>query len=99
MRLLIFIPCGTELVSVYANLLLVLGLLLKLYLAVDESKESIILTDTYVVTGMDSSSSLSNDDISCKYSLSVSLLYAKTLRLTVSAVLSRTNTLFMSKEL
>ena len=87
------------LVCVNADLLLILGLLLELNLAVDQSKERVILTDTNVVTGMDGSASLSYDNISGKNSLSVSLLYAKALGLTVSAVLGRTNTFFMSKKL
>jgi len=87
------------LVSVYANLLLILGLLLELYLTVDQREQSVILTDSNVVTGMNGSSSLSYDDIAGKNSLSVCLLYAKALRLTVTSVLGRTDTLFMSKEL
>ena len=88
-----------QLVGVNADLLLILGLLLELNLAVDQSKERVILTDSNVVTGMDGSSSLSYDDISGKNSLSVSLLYTKALGLTVTSVLGRTDTLFMSKEL
>ena len=49
--------------------------------------------------GVNGSSSLSYDDIAGKNSLSVCLLYAKALRLTVTSVLGRTDTLFMSKEL
>ena len=54
-----------ELVSVNANLLLALCLLLELNLTVDKSEECVILTDTNIVTGMDSSSSLSYDDAAC----------------------------------
>ena len=75
------------LVSVYANLLFALCLLLKLNSTVDESEESIILTDTYIVTGMNSCSSLSNDNVAGKNCLTVALLYAKTLGLTVTSVL------------
>ena len=86
-------------VSVYADLLLILGLMLELYLAVDESKERVVLTDTYVVTGMDGRASLSDKNVARKNCLAVSLLYAKALGLAVSAVLGRTNTFFMSKKL
>jgi hypothetical protein len=48
---------------------------------------------------MDSCSSLSNDNVAGNYVLTVSLLNAKALGFTVTAVLCRTNTLFMSKEL
>ena len=64
--------------------------MLKLNATVDESKQGIILTDTNVVTGMDGSSSLSDDDVAGNNCLSVSLLYAKALRLAITAVLSRT---------
>ena len=89
----------TELVSVNANLLLVLCLLLELNLSVNESKKCIVLADTDIVAGMDSSTSLSYDNVTCKHGLTVSLLYAKALGLTVTAVLGRTDTLLMSKEL
>ena len=90
--------CG-QLVGVYADLLLVLGLLLELYLTVDQSEEGIILTNTDVVAGMDGGSSLSDDNVAGENCLSVSLLYAKALRFAVTAVLGRTDTLLVSKEL
>ena len=95
-RLFLFLQ---ELVSVYANLLLVLSLLLELNLTVDKSEEGVILTDTNVGTGMDSCSSLSYDNVAGNYCLTVSSLNAKTLGFAITAVLSRTNTLLMSKEL
>ena len=67
-RLFLFLQ---ELVSVYANLLLVLSLLLELNLTVDKSEEGVILTDTNIVTGMNGSSSLSDDYVTCKNSLSI----------------------------
>ena len=88
-----------RLVSVYANLLLSAYLMLKLNSTVDKSEESIILTDTNVVTGMDRGSSLSYEDIAGKYCLTVSSLNTKSLGLTVTTVLGRTDTLLMSKEL
>ena len=86
----------SALLCVNANLLLVLGLLLELNVSVNKSEKGVILTDTNVVTGMDSCSSLSYDDVTCKYCLSVSLLNTKTLGFAVTAVLCRTDTLFMS---
>ena len=67
--------------------------MLKLYLTVDKSEKCIILTDTDIVTGMNGCSSLSYDNVAGYYCLSVSLLNAKALRLTVTAVLCRTYTL------
>ena len=88
-----------ELVSVYANLLSSACLMLKLNASVDKSKKSIILTDTNVVTGMDSCSSLSYEDVAGEYCLTVSSLNAKALGFAITAVLGRTDTLLMSKEL
>ena len=88
-----------RLVSVYANLLSSACLMLKLNSSVDKSKESIILTDTNVVTGMDSCSSLSYEDVAGENYLTVSSLNAKALGFAVTTVLGRTDTLLMSKEL
>ena len=93
---------GTDekaLVSVYANLLLVLGLCLKLDLTVDQSIDGMILTETNIVAGPDGSATLSDDDVAGDNGLTVCLLDTKSLGLTVAAVLGRTYTLFMSKEL
>jgi hypothetical protein len=101
-RILCFFGYGTDvkpLVSVYANLLLVLGLCLKLDLTVDQSIDGMILTETNIVTGPDGSATLTNDDVACDNGLTVCLLDTKSLGLTVAAVLGRTYTLFMSKEL
>ena len=73
--------------------------MLKLYLTVDKSKKSIILTDTNVVTGMDSCSSLSYEDVAGENCLTVSSLNAKALGFAVTTVLGRTDTLLMSEEL
>jgi hypothetical protein len=48
---------------------------------------------------MNSSTSLSDDDIACGYSRTVRLLDTKSLGLTVSAVFGGADTLLMSKEL
>ena len=86
-------------VSVYANLLLTVCLVLKLNSTVNKSEECIILTDTNVVTGMNSSASLSNKNVTCENCLAVCSLYAETLGLRVTTVLCRTYALLMSKEL
>ena len=86
-------------VSVYANLLLRLCLLLKLYSTVNQSKQSVVLTDTNVVTGMNCCTSLSDNDIAGCNCLTVRLLYAETLGFAITAVLCRTYTLFMGEEL
>ena len=52
-----------------------------------------------VLAGANCASSLSDNDIAGNDCLTVSLLYAKALGLTVTAVLRRTDTLLMSKEL
>jgi hypothetical protein len=73
--------------------------MLKLYLAIDQSVQSVILAYANVFACANSGSSLSDDDVAGKHCLTVSLLYAKALGLTVTAVLGRTDTLLMSKEL
>ena len=85
--------------SIYANLLLTAGNRLKLNGAVDQSEEGIIGTDSDILAGTDCGASLSHDDVAGSDCLSVSLLDAKTLGLTVTAVLRRTYALLMSEEL
>ena len=97
MRCIFF--ASDKLVGVNADLLLVLGLALELDLAVNQSEEGVVLADTDIVAGMDGSTALSDNDIAGNNGLTVSLLYAKTLRLTIAAVLSRTNTFFMCEKL
>ena len=86
-------------VCVYADLLLSSGLVLKLDLTIDQCVQSVILAYANVLACANSGSSLSDDDVAGKHCLTVSLLYAKALGLTVTAVLGRTNTLFVSKKL
>ena len=88
-----------KLVGVNADLLLVLGCVLELNATVDQSEQRVIGTDTDVVAGTDSRASLTNDDVAGKDCLTVSLLYAKALRLAITAVLGGTNTLLVSKKL
>ena len=85
--------------SVNANLLLILGLLLELNLACDQSKQGVVLADANIVAGMDGSTSLANNDATCRNGLTVSGLYTKTLRLAIAAVLGRTYALFVGEEL
>ena len=73
--------------------------MLELNGAVGKCKESIVRTDTYVLTGMDLGTTLSNKNVTSKNCLSISLLYAETLGLGITAVFSRTYALFVSKEL
>ena len=73
--------------------------MLKFYFAIDQSVKSVILAYANVLACANCGSSLSDDDVAGNYCLTVSLLYAKALGLTVAAVLRRTDTLFMSKEL
>ena len=88
-----------ELVCVNADLLLATSLVLELDLTVDQSEESVVGAHTNVVTGMNSSASLSDDDIAGDNRLTVGLLNAKSLGLGITTVLGRTYALLMSKEL
>jgi Fe-S-cluster-containing dehydrogenase component len=73
--------------------------MLKLYLTVYQSEQGIVGAKSYVCAGSNLCSALSDYDVTCQNVLTVSLLYAKALRLTITAVLGRTNTLFMSEKL
>ena len=66
---------------------------------VSECEKGIVLTATYVLSGMDMSSALSDKDIAGDYALAVCLLRTKTLGLGVTAVLGGADALLMSKEL
>ena len=87
------------LVSVNANTLLSTGDMLELNGAVDKRKESVIGTDTNVVTGMNLRTALSYQNITGENCLTVSLLNAKALRLGITTVLGRTNALLVGEEL
>jgi hypothetical protein len=91
--------CKANSLSVNTDLLLALGLLLELNLTVNQSEQRVIGADANVVTGMHGSASLSDDDIAGADTLTVRLLNAKALRFAVTAVLGRTDTLLVSKEL
>jgi len=73
--------------------------MLKLNGAVNKRKESVVRTDTNIVTGMDLGSTLSYKNIACKNCLTVCLLNAKALRLGITTVLGRTNALLVGEEL
>ena len=92
-------PTFYQLVSVNANALLAAALHLKLHCAVDECVQGIVGALAYAYTGMDVSASLANDDVAGNNCLAISLLNAKTLGLTVTAVLGRTYALFVSEKL
>ena len=89
--------CQKDLVCVNADLLLALALVLKLNGSVNEGKQRVVLTNAYVLTGANCASALSDDDVACQNVLTVRLLHAKALGLTVTAVLGRTNTLLCAK--
>lgn len=85
--------------TVNADSLLAACDMLKLNNTIDKSEKSVVSADSDIVAGMNSSSSLSDDDIAGFNSLSVGLLNAETLSFAVASVLSRTNALLMSEEL
>ena len=91
--------CQMKSVGVNADLLLRLGLVLKLNSTIDQSEEGVVLAYANVLAGANCGASLSYDDVAGNHCLTVSLLNAKALRLTVTAVLRGTNALLMSKEL
>ena len=90
---------GRELVGVNADLLLASSLVLELDLTVDQSEEGVVGAHANIVAGMNSGSSLSDDDIAGDNGLTVGLLNAKSLGLGITTVLGRTHALLMSKEL
>ena len=87
------------LVSVNANLLSTTGDMLELNNTVDESKESVVGADAYVVTGMDLCATLSYKDVAGDNGLTVTLLNTETLGLRITTVLGRTNALLVGEEL
>lgn len=83
--------------GINACALSVLANALKTKNAVDFSKQSVIGTSAYILTGMNVSSSLLYKDVARENLLTVRALYAKTLGLAVTAVLGGTHTFFMSE--
>ena len=86
-----------KLVSVNAYLLLISAEALELYSAVNKSEQCIVRTLADIVASVDMCTSLSYQNASGVNLLHVSALYAKSLGLGVTAVLSRTHTFFMSE--
>ena len=89
---------GCGFLCVNANLLA--GTLrLKTHNAVNLCKQSVILSDTYVGSGMEMSAALPYEDVSCQNELTVGTLRTKTLGFAVTTVAGRAYALLMSKEL
>ena len=86
-------------VSVNAYLFAILVKTLKLDLTVDNGKQSIVRTSSYVIAGMNFCSALSYQNITGKNKLTVGALNTKSLGLAVTAVLGGTHTFFMSEKL
>lgn len=70
---------------IYAYLLAI-ALVLELDFAVYKRKQSIVSAFAYVLSGVNASAALTNKNIAGKHKLTVGTLYAKSLRVTVSAV-------------
>ena len=88
-----------ELVSVYAYTLTVAAPAFKLNSAVNHCEQSVIRTLANACARMNVGTALTNDDVACGYELTISSLYAQTLGLGVTAVLSGTHTFLMCKKL
>lgn len=82
-----------------ADALLVVAVTVKLYNTVDQSVKGIIGADTNTCTGMHVCASLSDNDVACNDGLTVGLLNTESLCVGITAVLGRTDTFLMSKEL
>ena len=64
-----------------------------------QSEQGVVLATTHVLTGMEVSAALANQNVACENELTISTLGAKTLRLRVTTVLGGAAALLMSKEL
>ena len=73
--------------------------MLELDLAVNQSKQGVILADSDIVAGMYCCTSLADDNVACLYSLTVRLLNAETLCFAVTTVLGGAAALLMSEKL
>ena len=92
--------CVAELFSsVNAYALSAAGNGLELDLSVNQSKQGIVGSLAYVVTGMDMGAALSYQNAACSNGLAVCSLNTQSLGFAVTAVLGRTNTLFVCEEL
>lgn len=81
------------------NLLLVASFSFELDSSVYECIQRIILADANIGTGMDTSASLTIQDIAGLNDLTVRTLCAKALRFRITAVLGGTDTLLMCEQL
>ena len=72
---------------------------LKTNLAVNQGKQRIVRTTANILSRMDVSAALANQNVACENELTISTLGAKTLRLRVTTVLGGAAALLMSKEL
>ena len=72
---------------------------LKTNLAVNQGKQRIVRTTANILSRMDVSAALANQDVAGQYMLTISTFDTQPLGLGITAVLSGTNTLFMCKEL
>ena len=71
----------------------------KSYNTVSSCEQCVIRAAAYVLTRVDVSSSLTNENVSGNYCLTVSTLNAESLSLGITAVLDRTHTFLMREEL
>ena len=62
-------------------------------------KKGVIGTNADIYARMDVSAALANQNVACRYNLTISTLNAKSLGLGITAVLGRTYALFMSEKL
>ena len=91
--------CRKLLCCVNADALLVACNALELDGTVNQSEKGVILADADTGTRTAVGSSLSDNDIASNNGLTVGLLDTESLRIGVTAVLGRTDTYLMSKEL
>ena len=81
------------------NLLAVSAQTLEPNHAVNASVDGVVAADAHALAGVDMGTSLANQDVASLNLLTVSALYAQTLRLRVTAVLSGAAALMVSEEL
>lgn len=93
------IPYCVLLFRVDGALLAILALALELDVAVNQSKQGVVAADTDIDARMDVRASLANQNVAREDELTVRALHAQSLGLGITAVLCRTNSLFMSKKL
>ena len=96
---MLFFVCDDLFSSVNANALSAAANGLELDLSVNQSEQGIVGSLAYVVTGMDVSAALSYQNAACSNDLTVCSLYTQSLGFAITAVLGRTNALFVCEEL